>query len=93
MMRTMRTTLTVDDSVMAELKQRAHESGRSFKEVVNEVLRAGLEQGGGPPAGRPYTVPTARMGAPRAGFDLDKAVTLAGALEDAELVRKLEQRK
>lgn len=89
----MRTTLTLEDSIMAELKRRAHESGRSFKDVVNEVLRAGLEQGGGPPAGRPYSVPTARMGAPGAGIDLDKAVSLAGALEDAELVRKMELRK
>jgi len=29
----------------------------------------------------------------RAGVDLDKALQLAGELEDAELVRKLELRK
>lgn len=89
----MRTTLTVDDSIIAELKRRAHESGRSFKEVVNEALRAGLEQGGAAPQRRPYQVPTARLGPPRPGIDLDKAITVAGALEDAELARKLELRK
>ncbi|NBD95892.1 MAG: ribbon-helix-helix protein, CopG family [Gammaproteobacteria bacterium] len=89
----MRTTLTLDESIMAELKRRAHESGRSFKEVVNEVLRAGLEQAEGPPARRPYDVPTARMGSPGPGIDLNKAASLAGALEDAELVRKMELRK
>lgn len=93
MLRSMRITLTIDDSVMAELKQRAQESGRSFKEVVNDVLRAGLEQGGGPPAERPHTARTARIRCPRTGIDLDKAITLAGALEDAELARKLELRK
>lgn len=40
----MRTTLTIDDQVAAELEELAHESRRSFKSVVNEVLRAGLEQ-------------------------------------------------
>lgn len=89
----MRTTLTLDDALIAELKRRAHESGRSFKAVVNETLRAGLEQAGGRPASRPYRLPAARLGSPRPGIDLDKALALAGALEDSELERKLELRK
>jgi Arc/MetJ family transcription regulator len=36
----MRTTLTVDDDVAAKLKRLAKD--RSFKETVNEALRAGL---------------------------------------------------
>lgn len=36
----MRTTLTVDDDVAAKLKQLA--KGRTFKEAVNDALRAGL---------------------------------------------------
>lgn len=89
----MRTTLTLDNALAKELKRRAHESGRSFKDVVNEALRAGLEQGGGPPASRPYRLPATGLGAPRSDVDLDKALSLAGALEDAELVRKMELRK
>ncbi len=44
----MRTTLTLDDDLAARLKQLARESGRSFKEVTNEVLRRGLSTGEGP---------------------------------------------
>lgn len=89
----MRTTLTLDDGLVAELKRRAHESGRSFKAVVNEAIRTGLEQAGEPPANRPYSLPATRLGSPRPGIELDKALTLVGALEDEELVRKMELRK
>lgn len=49
----MRTTLTLDDDLAARLKQLTRETGRSFKEVTNEVLRRGLFAGdmpGDPPA-------------------------------------------
>lgn len=89
----MRTTLTLDDELVAELKRRAHESGRSFKAVVNEAIRTGLEQAGEPPASRPYSLPARRLGSTRPGIELDKALALAGGLEDAELARKMELRK
>lgn len=38
----MRTTLTLDDDVIAKLKEEMRRSGRSFKETVNTVLRNGL---------------------------------------------------
>ena len=38
----MRTTLTLDDDVIAKLKAQANKTGASFKEVVNETLRRGL---------------------------------------------------
>jgi hypothetical protein len=38
----MRTTLTLDDDVAAELKEEMRRSGQSFKETVNRVLRNGL---------------------------------------------------
>lgn len=38
----MRTTLTLDDDLAVILKRRADETGRPFKEVVNEAIRAGL---------------------------------------------------
>ncbi len=37
-----RTTLTIDDDVMAKLQQRARDTGQPFKVVVNEALRLGL---------------------------------------------------
>lgn len=39
----MRTTLTLDEDVAARLKERCRKSGQSFKQVVNQALREGLE--------------------------------------------------
>lgn len=89
----MRTTLTIDDSLAKLLKKQAYETGKPFKQVVNEALRLGLERGRTAPAPRPYRVNPESLGSPRAGLDLDKALTLASELENDELARKLESRK
>ena len=39
-----------------------------------------------------YRTPSRALG-PRPGLDLDKALDLAGEVEDAEIMRKLELRK
>lgn len=44
----MRTTLTLDDDVASRLKEIARESDRSFKEVVNDIVRRGLSIGEAP---------------------------------------------
>lgn len=62
----------------------------SFKAALNAAVRAGL--GAGSPAARTYVVPARPMGL-RPAVDLDKALALAGSLEDEEIVRKLELRK
>ena len=89
----MRTTLTIDNSIAAALKKAAHESGRSFKEVVNETLRAGLAQQEKPQQGKPYHLQPVSMGTVTSEYDLDKALTLAETLENEELIRKLHLRK
>ncbi|MFQ5543626.1 MAG: hypothetical protein ACE5FY_04665 [Nitrospiria bacterium] len=38
----MRTTMTVDDEIMAKLQDRAKQTGKPFKEIVNDALRIGL---------------------------------------------------
>jgi hypothetical protein len=86
MMLRVRTTLTIDDDLAIRLKRRARERGLPFKRVVNDALRAGLD---GPAASRPpYRVPELAARA-RPGVELEKALALAGSLEDTELVRKL----
>lgn len=85
----MRTTVTLDPDVAAKLKQTARERGISFKEALNASVRRGL---GERASGRPYRVATRRLGV-RPGLDLDRALALAGQLEDAEIVRKLALRK
>ena len=90
----MRTTLTLDDTLAKELKKRAAESGRSFKETVNEAIARGLmaAEGGGA-EGRPYRLEPVSLGGVREGVSLDKALALAAALEDEHWARKLEMRK
>ena len=88
----MRTTLTLDDPLVKELKRLAVDTGQPFKKVVNETLRAGLRVRTAP-ARRAYRLTAAAMGAPRPGIDLDKALQLAEHLEDAAISVKLEHRK
>ena len=44
----MRTTLTLDDDLARELKRIARHTDRSFKVVVNSILRQGLSSGAKP---------------------------------------------
>lgn len=82
----MRTTVTLDDDVAAKLHDVARERRVSFKVALNEAVRAGLGTAG---KAKPYRVPVRRMDA-RPEVDLDKALALAGQLEDAEMLRKLD---
>jgi hypothetical protein len=87
----MRTTLTVEDGLLTELKQVAARQRVPFKQVVDQALRAGLAAIQRPvPHGR-VRQRTFGMGAP--SLKLDKALSIAAALEDEETVRKLELRK
>ncbi len=85
----MRTTVTLDDDVVASLERIQQERRVSFKEAINSTLRVGLA---GEREARPYRLPTYRMGV-RPGIDLDRALQLDAALEDEETLRQLELRK
>ena len=93
MMLRMRTTLTIDDELVRTLKERAYRSGKSFKDVVNETLRAGLTGKMVLPEARRYKVRPSSLGGVMPGIDLKKALQVADALEDEEIARKLELRK
>jgi plasmid stability protein len=89
----MRTTLTLDDDLAAALKKKAERAGRAFKDVLNEVLRAGLKAGLSAPEASRYQLRPSRLGGVASGVNLDKALDLAGSLEDEEIRRKLDLRK
>ena len=93
MMFYMRTTLTLDDELASELKKLAFEQSRPFKQIVNDTLRAGLGVGKATPRAKRFRIEPAAMGAPRPGIDLDKALRLADALEDAAIADEIEARK
>lgn len=82
----MRTTVTLDPDVAAKLKETARERGISFKEALNGAVRQGFERK--ERKAQPYRVRTRDLGV-KPGVNLDKALQLAGELEDAETIRKL----
>ena len=89
----MRTTLTLEEDVSLELKELAFKTGRSFKDVVNSVLRVGLKSQTNPSQKKRYRLSPISMGTPNSPLQLDKALQIAAILEDEEIQRKLELRK
>ncbi len=86
----MRTTLTLDDDVAALLRQQAATRGVSFKELVNQALRAGIAREMTPrDVEVPRTIPHS-FGF-RQGVDLDKLNQLADELEAEAAVESLER--
>ena len=83
----MRTTVTLDSDLVEELKGVARDRNLSFKDALNEAVRAGLAAKRG--ARKPYFLPSKPMGL-RPGIDLTKALQMAADLEDEETIRKLE---
>ena len=66
----MRTTVTLDNDVADKLHDRMRLSGKNFKETLNDCLRLGLDQPGGPALAVPFVV-EARSMKLRAGIELD----------------------
>ena len=89
----MRTTLTIEDGIAAQLREIVHRSGKSFKAVVNDALRAGIANNRIAVPRRPYRLKPVAMGAVVGPYDLDKALELADRFEDDEIARKLQLRK
>ena len=89
----MRTTLTIDDEIAAQLKEIAYRTGKSFKSVVNDSLRVGISRRPDVPAPKPYRVKPVAMGEIVGPYNLDKALLLADRIENEDIARKLQQRK
>jgi hypothetical protein len=83
MMRAVRTTVTLDPDTEALLQRRMRERGISFKEALNEAIRCGLAGQRVPP----FRTRSAALGIP--SVPLDRALGLAGELEDEEMLRKM----
>jgi hypothetical protein len=84
----MRTTVTLDADVQALLKKAMRARDASFKQVLNDGLRAGLSAQAALPRER-FQQPSFSMGRPM--IDLVKATALAAELEDQEQTARLRQ--
>jgi predicted transcriptional regulator len=80
--------MTLDDDVAEALRNLAHERHQPFKQVVNETLRQGLAPNRATEGSFKQT--TYDMGL-SPGVDMTKLNQLGDALEDEEILRKLEQ--
>lgn len=83
----MRTTVTLDPDVVLLLEKRQRERRVSFKQALNDAVRAGL--GDVQQQRQPFRTMTAKLGEP--AVDLDRALQLAAELEDEERARKLQR--
>ena len=85
----MRTTLTIEDGIAAQLREIAHRSGKSFKAVVNDALRAGIDNTRVVDGRKPCRIEPVAMGTVAGPYDLDKALQLADRFEDEGIAHKL----
>jgi hypothetical protein len=84
----MRTTITLDSDVEILIKKLMRERGMSFKDAVNLAIRSGLAPSSDDTV---FATKTFDLGKPH--VPLEKALQLAGELEDEELLRKTALRK
>jgi hypothetical protein len=86
-----RTTVTLDPDTERIVRTSMRERGVSFKQALNDAIRAGLapvKRNGA----RRYTQKTYSLGAEQ-NFRWDKALAISESIEDEELSRKLSLRK
>ena len=72
----MRTTVRLDEHLLAEAKKRAAESGKTLAAVLEDALRASLARRSAHAKSRPVRLKTVKGGGVRAGVDLDDSASL-----------------
>ena len=75
-----RTTITLEDAVHSKLKAQMRKTGKSFKETVNEALRAGLLTQRAGQKAKPFKIRPRNMGL-KPGYSLDKPWDLIEEIE------------
>ena len=83
MMTPMRTTVTLDPDTEQLVRRRMRERNQTFKQALNDAIRAGVIAGADV---EPFRTETAAMGV--STVNLDRALQVVAELEDDELIRK-----
>jgi len=78
----MRTTITLTPETDALVRKVMRERGLSFKDAVNAAILDGLA-----PEREKFSTPAFSLGPAR--LSVEKALQLAGELEDEEIIRKM----
>jgi hypothetical protein len=77
----MRTTLNLDDALVAAAKRRALETGRTLTAVIENALRAALGRRAAEGGRRIDRLPTFRGGGLQPGVDLDDSAALLDVMD------------
>jgi Arc/MetJ family transcription regulator len=80
----MRTTVKIDDRLLAEAKSQAASSGRTLNAVIEDALRAALARRGRGHQQQVVELPTFRGSRLLPGVDLDDTAALLDRMEGTE---------
>ena len=80
----MRTTIRIDDRLLAQAKARAASSGRTLNAVVEDALRAALARREPDQATKRIKLPTYAGGRLMPGVDLDDSAALIDLMEGTD---------
>ncbi len=75
--------MTLDDDTLVVVRQLMRQRNVSFKQALNDAIRQGAQRR---PAGAVFQTRTADLGVP--SVNLDRALQIAGELEDEDLIRR-----
>jgi Arc/MetJ family transcription regulator len=78
----MRTTVRLDEHLLAEAKKHAAESGKTLTSLLEEALRESLSRRKPHVKSKPVRLKTVRGGGVRAGVDLDDSAALLDLMGD-----------
>ena len=85
----MRTTITLDEGLAADVKRRARTEGKSVSAVIAEALRAQLTRSATPSKAVPFRLITVKGGGLRPGVDVRSWRTI----EEAEDLGRWKRRR
>jgi Bacterial antitoxin of type II TA system, VapB len=80
----MRTTLRLDDELLAEAKRYASQSGRTLTSLIEDALREVLARRQTKPSRPRVKLPTGGRGGVLPGVDLDNSAALLDVMESDE---------
>lgn len=77
----MRTTVRLDEHLLAQAKRRAAETGKTLTAVLEDALRESLARRSLRTKPKPVRLKTVKGGGTRAGVDLDDSASLLELME------------
>ena len=84
MLRCMRTTITIDDGLLDDVRRRAVERGTTVSRVIEDSVRESLARATSPEPDRPFRLTTFRGDGLQPGVDLDDNTALLELMDSAE---------